>query len=209
MAGVSVRPRTTWCLRGRSTGIARRDRVSRTSSLRKQVYWLPMTPSRLTPFFFMSSPAFSSAATAFLRFFRSTMTAPERVTREGSVSRPSKHSVLGKWTFRLTVLAEQGTPLQFALRHDRCSLGEDSPEIEDVQETAWHDRQHVHRLPTSDIAWVKACALTSDDSREAQHSAPCLPEQWPGSRDVPSPRRRAGYRRAGNRHGRTSGRRSS
>lgn len=66
------------------------------ASTGQQNYWLPMTPSRLTPFFFMSSPAFSSAATAFLRFFRSTMTAPERVTREVGVSSPSEHPALGR-----------------------------------------------------------------------------------------------------------------
>jgi hypothetical protein len=82
----------------------------------------------LTPCFFISSPAIFIAWTASFRFFRSTNTAPERLTA------PDQFRFFRREKEGLTEPAEEGHPFEFALGHDGGPFGEDPAEVEDVHE---------------------------------------------------------------------------
>lgn len=110
----------------------------------------------LTPFFFMSSPAWFIILTASLLFLRSTKTAPERLT----VARLVSHDNALPCPSDRTELAQQRRPFELALCHYGRSLGEYATEVEDVQHavsTQSHSLvsiSHICRLTPSSLPLV-------------------------------------------------------
>lgn len=101
-----------------------------------------------TPLRFISSPTWCIIFTASLLFFRSTMTAPDKVTslRERERFTMSNVSIMTRYrsvTGGLTILSEKRSPSELLLSHDHSSLREDPTKVKNIQETIKRTRDQA------------------------------------------------------------------